>query len=61
MKYNQLQGTQCWVRLPRNVLERACAVEAQALFPECPNKRCGQFHHNIILDGWTEAHERAKL
>ena len=29
MKYNELQGCQCWVRLPKNTLERACACEAR--------------------------------
>ena len=29
MKYHQLQGNQCWIRRPGNVLERACASEAR--------------------------------
>lgn len=29
MKYEQLQGSQCWVRLPHGILERATATEAR--------------------------------
>lgn len=29
MKFHQLEGNQCWVRLPKGVLERACAIEAR--------------------------------
>lgn len=28
-------------------------VEPEALFPKCPNDRCGKFHQHVQLAGWS--------